>query len=45
VAHTRMPRQATEDLIIGRIGERVPHRSLAVYQAIGERLALVGGRS
>ena len=45
VAHTRMPRQATEDLIIGRIGERVPRRSLAVYQAIGERLALVGGRS
>jgi transposase len=45
VAHTRMPRQATEDLIIGRIGDRVPHRSLAVYQAIGERLALVGGRS
>jgi hypothetical protein len=44
-AHTRMPRQATEDLIIGRIGERVPHRSLAVYQAIGERLALAGGRS
>jgi transposase len=45
VAHTRMPRQASEDLIIDRIGERVPHRSLAVYQTIGERLALVGGRS
>jgi transposase len=40
----RIPRQPTKDLIIGRIGERVAHRSLAVYQAIGERLALAGGR-
>lgn len=46
IPHTRMPRQAaTEDLIIDRIGERVANRSLAVYQAIGERLALAGGRS
>jgi hypothetical protein len=43
VAHARMPRQATEDLIIGRIGERVPHRSLAVYQAIGARSDLAPG--
>jgi hypothetical protein len=44
-SHTRTPRQPTKDLIIGRIGEHVAHRSLAVYQAIGERLALAGGRS
>jgi transposase len=41
----RTPRQPTTDLIIGRIGEHVAHRPLAVYQAIGERLALAGGRS
>jgi hypothetical protein len=44
--HTRTPRQPTaEDLVIGRIGEHVARRSLAVYQAIGERLALAGDRS
>lgn len=36
---------AAENLVISRIGERVAHRSLAFYQAIGERLALVRGRS
>jgi transposase len=36
---------AAETLVISRIGERVAHRSLAFYQAIGERLARVGGRS
>ena len=41
----RTPRQPTKDLIVGRIGDRVAHRSLAVYQAIGERLAITGGRS
>jgi transposase len=42
----RTPRQpAAEDLIIGRIGEHVAHRSLAFYQAIGERLALAGDQS
>jgi transposase len=46
LAHSRTQRQtATEDLIIGRIGEHVAHRSLAFYQAIGECLALAGGRS
>jgi Integrase core domain len=44
-ALTRTPRQPRKDLIVGRIGERVAHRSLTVYQAIGERLALAGGRS
>ena len=42
----RAPRHlAAEDLGIGRIGERVAHRSLAFYQAIGVRLAIAGGRS
>ncbi len=36
---------AAEYVVMERIGERVAHRSLAVYQAIGERLAVVGGRS
>jgi transposase len=35
---------AAEAVILERIGERVAHRSLAFYQAIGERLAVVGGQ-
>ena len=34
-----------DSLTIGRRGDHVPRRSLAVYQAIGERLAEIGGRS
>jgi hypothetical protein len=34
-----------EAVVVGRIGERVAHRPLAFYQAIGERLANVGDRS
>jgi transposase len=42
----RTQRQAAApDLIIGRSGEHVAHRSLAFYQAVGERLASVGDRS
>jgi len=41
----RTSRQPAQDLIVGRIGQHVAQRSLAVYQEIGERLALVGGRS
>ena len=45
-AVTRTSRRLTaEAVIIGRIGERVAHRPLDFYQAIGERLANVGGRS
>jgi transposase len=45
-ALSRTPRQpAADDLIIGRIGEHVARRSLAFYQAIGERLALAGDES
>ena len=43
---SRTQRQAAApDLIIGRSGEHVAHRPLAFYQAVGERLALVGGGS
>lgn len=31
-------------ILVGQIGDRVAHRSLAFYQAIGERLAVAGGR-
>jgi hypothetical protein len=41
----RTSRQPAQDLIVSRIGQCVAQRSLAVYQEIGERLALVGGRS
>lgn len=45
-ALTRTSRHmAADDVFIGRVGEHVAHRSLAFYQAIGERLALAGGRS
>ena len=44
-AGTRSPRQAdTAEAVIGHMGERVPQRSLAYYQAIGDRLAVAGGR-
>jgi transposase len=35
---------AGEAVIIGRIGDHVAHRSLAFYQAVGERLAVAGER-
>ena len=38
-----MRRSIDETLVIGRIGERVGRRSLAFYQAVGNRLA-AGGR-
>ncbi len=38
-------RTAADDVFIGRVGEHVVRRSLSFYQAIGERLALAGGRS
>jgi transposase len=42
---TRSPRRAPDEpVIIARIGDQVAHRSLAFYQAIGERLAVAGGR-
>lgn len=45
-AATRAPRStAGEPIVVGLIGERVAHRSLAYYQAIGEQLAVTGGRS
>jgi len=45
-AGTKVPhRIPADDVVIGRIGERVAHRSLAIYQAIGESLAMAGGRS
>jgi len=41
----RSPRRAPdESVIIGRIGDQVAHRSLAFYQAVGELLAVAGGR-
>jgi transposase len=44
-AAARSARHSADDaVIIGRIGERVAHRSLAIYQAVGERLAIAGGR-
>ncbi len=44
-AVTRAPRHTPDEVVIvGRIGDRVAHRSLAFYQAIGERLAVSGGR-
>jgi hypothetical protein len=45
-ALTRTSRHmAADDVFIGRVAEHVAHRSLAFYQAIGDRLALAGGRS
>jgi transposase len=42
----RSPRQATDEAtVISHIGDRVAQRSLAYYQAIGDRLALAGERS
>ena len=38
-------RSIVETVVIGRIGERVAHRSLAYYQAIGQSLASAGERS
>jgi hypothetical protein len=35
---------AEHKVIVGQIGDRVAHRSLAFYHAIGERLAVDGGR-
>ena len=44
-AVTRAPRHTPDEaVIVGRIGDRVAHRSLAFYQAIGECLAVAGGR-
>jgi hypothetical protein len=43
-ASRAMRRSTEEALIIGRIGERVGRRSLAFYQAVGNRLATAGGR-
>lgn len=41
----RSPRRTSDEpVIVGRLGDQVAHRSLAVYQAIGERLAVAGGR-
>lgn len=37
-------RSREETIVIGRIGERVGRRSLAFYQAVGNRLAATGGR-
>jgi transposase len=45
-ALTRTHRSSiVETVVIGRIGERVAHRSLAYYQAIGQSLASAGDRS
>jgi transposase len=45
-AAARAARQpADEALLIGRIGDRVARRSLAFYQAVGQRLAAAGDRS
>ena len=41
----RRSAQNQDGAIIGRPGDRVHRRSLDVYQAIGERLAIAGGRS
>lgn len=44
-AGTRSPRQtATAEAVVGHVGERVAQRSLAYYQAIGDRLAVAGER-
>ena len=39
------PGQSQDGAIIGRPGDRVHRRSLEMYQAIGQRLAAIGGRS
>ena len=41
---TRRRSGVAADVTIGRLGDHVPLRSLAVYQAIGSQLA-AGGRS
>jgi transposase len=41
----RRKSQDEDGAAIGRSGDRVPRRSLELYQAIGNRLASVGGRS
>jgi hypothetical protein len=44
-AAARAQRQpAAEAAIFGRTGDQIAHRSLAFYQAVGERLAEAGGR-
>lgn len=45
-AVTRFPHRAAADetITVGRVGDRVAQRSLAYYQAIGERLAVAGER-
>jgi transposase len=44
-AGARALRHSADDaVIVGRIGDRVAHRSLAFYQAVGEHLAITGGR-
>jgi transposase len=44
-AVTRAPRHTPDQaVIVGRIGDHVAHRPLAVYQVIAERLAVSGGR-
>jgi transposase len=44
-AATRASRPTADDaVIIDRIGDRVAHRSLGFYQAVGDRLAVAGGR-
>jgi transposase len=45
-AATRFPHRAAADetIMVGRVGDRVAQRSLAYYQAIGERLAVAGER-
>jgi len=41
----RSARHSVDDpVIIGRVGDRVRHRSLAFYQAVGEHLAGTGGQ-
>jgi transposase len=44
-ALTTRRRSIVETVVIGRVGERVAHRSLAYYQAIGQSLASAGERS
>jgi hypothetical protein len=44
-AAARSQRHSADDAVtIDRMGDRVGHRSLAFYQAVGERLAVTGGR-
>ena len=45
-AAARSPHRAAADetIMVGRVGDRVAQRSLAYYQAIGERLAVAGER-